>query len=123
CQSHALPLCPSFDPSCLFFLYCASPHRPLHSFPTRRSSDLSTLNESGISTPRTAGTASSVRVKTLDVFGNMASSYRGTIHFTSRDRKSTRLNSRHVAISYAVFCLKKKNSVHRERVALASAAT
>src|SRR5690625_6464545 len=26
-----------------------------------------------------------------------------------RDRKSTRLNSRHVAISYAVFCLKKKN--------------
>src|SRR5439155_22429545 len=27
-----------------------------------------------------------------------------------RDRKSTRLNSSHVAISYAVFCLKKKNS-------------
>src|SRR5437660_4844054 len=27
----------------------------------------------------------------------------------SRDRKSTRLNSSHVAISYAVFCLKKKN--------------
>src|SRR5439155_15496689 len=26
----------------------------------------------------------------------------------SRDRKSTRLNSSHVAISYAVFCLKKK---------------
>src|SRR5439155_16118139 len=25
------------------------------------------------------------------------------------DRKSTRLNSSHVAISYAVFCLKKKN--------------
>src|SRR5690625_7422021 len=28
---------------------------------------------------------------------------------TWRDRKSTRLNSSHVAISYAVFCLKKKN--------------
>src|SRR5437870_10907753 len=28
------------------------------------------------------------------------------------DRKSTRLNSSHVAISYAVFCLKKKNHVH-----------
>src|SRR5437870_10428008 len=28
----------------------------------------------------------------------------------SRDRKSTRLNSSHVAISYAVFCLKKKKS-------------
>src|SRR5690625_4279634 len=27
-----------------------------------------------------------------------------------RDRKSTRLNSSHVAISYAVFCLKKKNN-------------
>src|SRR5207253_8265115 len=27
-----------------------------------------------------------------------------------RDRKSTRLNSSHVAISYAVFCLKKKNT-------------
>src|SRR5207253_4122062 len=27
----------------------------------------------------------------------------------SRDRKSTRLNSSHVAISYAVFCLKKKH--------------
>src|SRR5690606_41992369 len=27
----------------------------------------------------------------------------------SKDRKSTRLNSSHVKISYAVFCLKKKN--------------
>src|SRR5690606_40697566 len=27
-----------------------------------------------------------------------------------RDRKSTRLNSSHVKISYAVFCLKKKNT-------------
>src|SRR5690625_6840638 len=31
---------------------------------------------------------------------------------TPIDRKSTRLNSSHVAISYAVFCLKKKNHVH-----------
>src|SRR5579872_7545915 len=29
-------------------------------------------------------------------------------HRTSGDRKSTRLNSSHVRISYAVFCLKKK---------------
>src|SRR5437660_9331937 len=28
--------------------------------------------------------------------------------YVNRDRKSTRLNSSHVAISYAVFCLKKK---------------
>src|SRR5690625_7799876 len=33
----------------------------------------------------------------------------------SRDRKSTRLNSSHVAISYAVFCLKKK-SIQRGRI-------
>src|SRR5439155_23187010 len=31
------------------------------------------------------------------------------------DRKSTRLNSSHVAISYAVFCLKKKNSFDAEQ--------
>src|SRR5438132_5083605 len=29
-----------------------------------------------------------------------------------RDRKSTRLNSSHTVISYAVFCLKKKNKSH-----------
>src|SRR5256885_9975260 len=28
------------------------------------------------------------------------------------DRKSTRLNSSHLVISYAVFCLKKKNDIH-----------
>src|SRR3712207_8700947 len=30
----------------------------------------------------------------------------------SRDRKSTRLNSSHANISYAVFCLKKKTKTH-----------
>src|SRR5690606_42076884 len=30
-------------------------------------------------------------------------------HVELKDRKSTRLNSSHVKISYAVFCLKKKN--------------
>src|SRR5437588_9025846 len=30
------------------------------------------------------------------------------VHVFSRDRKSTRLNSSHTVISYAVFCLKKK---------------
>src|SRR3712207_7208637 len=29
-----------------------------------------------------------------------------------KDRKSTRLNSSHANISYAVFCLKKKNTLH-----------
>src|SRR5437867_490929 len=31
----------------------------------------------------------------------------------SRDRKSTRLNSSHRTISYAVFCVKQKESPHR----------
>src|SRR6202021_4170315 len=36
------------------------------------------------------------------------------------DRKSTRLNSSHANISYAVFCLKKNNNtaLHREAIAL-----
>src|SRR5690606_40154587 len=33
---------------------------------------------------------------------------------SGRDRKSTRLNSSHVKISYAVFCLKKKNNSEEE---------
>src|SRR2546427_8164615 len=32
-----------------------------------------------------------------------------------RDRKSTRLNSSHSQISYAVFCLKKKKSNHQKQ--------
>src|SRR5438309_9209801 len=31
------------------------------------------------------------------------------------DRKSTRLNSSHSSISYAVFCLKKKNIINKEK--------
>src|SRR5439155_8737886 len=38
------------------------------------------------------------------------STYWGQEELRSGDRKSTRLNSSHVAISYAVFCLKKKNT-------------
>src|SRR2546430_14129054 len=39
-------------------------------------------------------------------------------HGRERDRKSTRLNSSHSQISYAVFCLKKKKtSGHRPRTA------
>src|SRR2546421_6787335 len=38
---------------------------------------------------------------------------------TARDRKSTRLNSSHDQISYAVFCLKKKKN-HRKKICLTS---
>src|SRR5438876_7549494 len=40
--------------------------------------------------------------------GNRASAVYG------QDRKSTRLNSSHPSISYAVFCLKKKNKTEKE---------
>src|SRR5690625_6653322 len=36
-------------------------------------------------------------------------SFLNELNQKDKDRKSTRLNSSHVAISYAVFCLKKKN--------------
>src|SRR5260221_9794525 len=32
------------------------------------------------------------------------------------DRKSTRLNSSHTVISYAVFCLKKKNNIDNHKI-------
>src|SRR5256885_11621370 len=35
-----------------------------------------------------------------------------------KDRKSTRLNSSHLVISYAVFCLKKKNTQNVRRVTI-----
>src|SRR5437870_8641723 len=45
-------------------------------------------------------------------------------HLSSNiDRKSTRLNSSHVAISYAVFCLKKKRKFYRLDALLAARAT
>src|SRR5690554_7752665 len=34
------------------------------------------------------------------------------VNMRNADRKSTRLNSSHVRISYAVFCLKKKNTIN-----------
>src|SRR3989442_9986028 len=40
--------------------------------------------------------------------------YLGSADAFRRDRKSTRLNSSHVRISYAVFCLKKKKCSHAQ---------
>src|SRR2546426_1669046 len=45
--------------------------------------------------------------------------HRGTPHGARKvgqDRKSTRLNSSHLVISYAVFCLKKKKSIKASRL-------
>src|SRR5256885_3120064 len=45
----------------------------------------------------------------------VASGHRPHLERSIRDRKSTRLNSSHLVISYAVFCLKKKkNKINSE---------
>src|SRR5206468_13118971 len=79
----------------LIFYNRSRPHVHQNSFPTRRSSDLSS---SGSSAPRCKRRA---MVWKMDV----CSSGSGSVVI---DRKSTRLNSSHDQISYAVFCLKKK---------------
>src|SRR5258707_10741040 len=49
------------------------------------------------------------------LFADYLKRYQGTFRRLDRigDRKSTRLNSSHANISYAVFCLKKKKKKHR----------
>src|SRR5690349_22333362 len=42
--------------------------------------------------------------------------HRQAVPATGRDRKSTRLNSSHVEISYAVFCLKKKKKNKKQTI-------
>src|SRR5437870_11176551 len=60
---------------------------------------------------RSLGRGSDVRVRTRHTFRSEGSyAARNRRHAAQPDRKSTRLNSSHVAISYAVFCLKKKNN-------------
>src|SRR5690625_5756702 len=56
------------------------------------------------STPRSAGGIRQLFTTPINI---QISRYSLNKYLT--DRKSTRLNSSHVAISYAVFCLKKKN--------------
>src|SRR3712207_7383293 len=50
-----------------------------------------------------------------EAFGERAGGYVAHYDFDGEhleDRKSTRLNSSHANISYAVFCLKKKKKIH-----------
>src|SRR5207249_11609012 len=93
--------------------------RALPSFPTRRSSDLHDAVHVGEIAEQQIGTARRQLVgrmlagrdrhrhraaapRALHVEGCVADDRHAV------DRKSTRLNSSHVSISYAVFCLKKK---------------
>src|SRR5207249_9125014 len=104
------------------FLFSLSRHsRLLHSFPTRRSSDLllavhqragpfdsaqrAVVSVGEINFPIRAG-CNTEEIGCGRECGAVRSVASGQP--SHRDRKSTRLNSSHVSISYAVFCLKKK---------------
>src|SRR5437867_6827024 len=99
----------SLSISSIISLHCSPPRRHLHSFPTRRSSDLE----------RCVRAANLLCMKRQDKGHQRFAaevkdlSRRGTSKETENhrtDRKSTRLNSSHRTISYAVFCLKKKKT-------------
>src|SRR5690554_7476735 len=51
----------------------------------------------------------------VTIFGSIRESEQ-VINKVSGDRKSTRLNSSHVRISYAVFCLKKKKKKKKQAI-------
>src|SRR5690606_41603047 len=104
--------------SLIFFILLVHPHIS-SSFPTRRSSDLRPLRAFFIdewhASPGTAipgarrighGTNNKGQAQGEPVMS--ASTTQAVAPGDTRDRKSTRLNSSHVKISYAVFCLKKK---------------
>src|SRR5207302_6578340 len=102
----------------LFLFYCSGAPRHLPSFPTRRSSDLRAsratsaavrvmCRSSRQSRPRHAARQRYARGRCRTGGGGVPPY--GTPE-SPPDRKSTRLNSSHVKISYAVFCLKKKKN-------------
>src|SRR5437870_10598952 len=82
------------------------------SFPTRRSSDLNDATRAlDLQLLRRRRNRAARRDHVVDDADGLAPDREGLRHRRRRDledRKSTRLNSSHVAISYAVFCLKKK---------------
>src|SRR3712207_6881788 len=51
---------------------------------------------------------------------NLANAFQSLYSYGVSDRKSTRLNSSHANISYAVFCLKKKTNNHTTHKYLSS---
>src|SRR5699024_12524827 len=95
---------PSLFPRVLRLFCCLARHGYLPSFPTRRSSDLELLREQVVE--ELLGVLPShlhdAAVRAVDDHhtGVCAPLFPQRI-----DRKSTRLNSSHVSISYAVFCL------------------
>src|SRR5690606_40957831 len=113
----------STAPHCLtFFLSCYAHHPHLHSFPTRRSSDLylthsMTLDGLACQFIDTAGVESAAPLDEIQQAAQHAAHQQvqdAHLEVLCIDRKSTRLNSSHVKISYAVFCLKKKTNKRRK---------
>src|SRR5207245_11316014 len=96
--------------------------RHLHSFPTRRSSDLTPrkppCQEQHAEAHRGPGERQNVVLQPVAALpaggraGRQHANRQG--QRADRDRKSTRLNSSHGSISYAVFCLKKKNKTYTD---------
>src|SRR5690606_42027080 len=94
------------------FSYSSGYHRDLPSFPTRRSSDLGPCVPTSVHHPPLCAAALVVEgalTQSRPVRHAKGSGPGGqAVGVELEDRKSTRLNSSHVKISYAVFCLKKK---------------
>src|SRR5262245_65252559 len=95
------------------------PRRQLSTlFPTRRSSDLGAIELVRAGAPDAERFAAAravvvARPAQLERPGEPEIEHRvddGARQRIDRDRKSTRLNSSHLGISYAVFCLKKKKT-------------
>src|SRR5690348_18003765 len=94
-------------------LSCHVVHRHLHSFPTRRSSDLNSVSRvissrKTVVVPTCTKSPATVEHQNGTPFSAAASVCSPGGSSAVGDRKSTRLNSSHPSISYAVFCLKKK---------------
>src|SRR5207253_11513344 len=98
-----------------FLFTCYRTNHALHPFPTRRSSDLG-AGEHARELARRVPALGRIEPDADDAVAKRKRRVEGALGVgldsSERDRKSTRLNSSHVAISYAVFCLKKKKHIH-----------
>src|SRR5205085_11686146 len=94
---------------CMSCLDRLRPSTDVHSFPTRRSSDLQ-VSVGLVVEGRFAGRVGAVARRDEDHHSLAGASQKNAVgvELISLDRKSTRLNSSHSQISYAVFCLKIK---------------
>src|SRR5690625_4902990 len=74
--------------------------------------DFNTVGEPIPGTELSFSDSGEILLRSSAVFDGYLHNPEATSEAIDKDRKSTRLNSSHVAISYAVFCLKKKRAHH-----------